>query len=193
MRVVDISDLASPRKVGLMNTPGYAEGIVIVNDRAYIADGESGLRVADISVPKSPKETALNDTPGYAFDVHVSGNLAFVADGKAGLRILDDSGHSVSIGLRWISKGLSAPALGIQPPPWEEKHEQLQHVRDVIFAQTDEIHLALQLRAQREDPLFLARLSLDPPKPRVTGYGLCRRFWTMRPRLLWCQRRQSTH
>ena len=95
MRVVDISDLASPRKVGLVNTPGYAEGIVIVNDRAYIGDGESGLRVADISVPKSPKETALNDTPGYAFDVHVAGNLAFVADGKAGLRILDDSGHSV--------------------------------------------------------------------------------------------------
>ncbi len=67
---------------------------------------------------------------------------------------------------------LSATAHTAQPLPWEEKHQQLLHQRDLIFEQLDEIHSVLVPRVQEEDPVLLKRLSLDPPQSRATGYGL---------------------
>jgi hypothetical protein len=56
--------------------------------------------------------------------------------------------------------------------PWEEKYQKLQIQSDTIFERLKGIHAILEWRAQREDPALLARLSIDPPKPRATGYGL---------------------
>ena len=56
--------------------------------------------------------------------------------------------------------------------PWEGKYQQLQIQSNTIFERLKEIHALLEGRAQIEDPALLARLSLDPPKPRPTGYGL---------------------
>ena len=55
---------------------------------------------------------------------------------------------------------------------WQEKLTQLKFQRDKIFEQLEEIHTHLVWRVQQEAPALLARLSLDPPKPRATGYGL---------------------
>ena len=66
----------------------------------------------------------------------------------------------------------NATAGTAQPLPWEEKYQQLQLQRDLIFARFVEIHSVLVPRVQEEDPALLTRLSLETPKPRITGYRL---------------------
>ena len=66
----------------------------------------------------------------------------------------------------------SITVLSDQTPPWEQKHVQLQQQRDIIFVQFEKIQTTLVVRVKDEDPSLLTRVSLDPPKTRVTGYGL---------------------
>ncbi|MCP4845631.1 MAG: hypothetical protein GY901_11100, partial [Actinomycetia bacterium] len=61
----------------------------VAGDRAYVADGISGLRVIDVSNPALPVEIGALDTPGLAYDVEVVGDLAYLADGNSGLRVID--------------------------------------------------------------------------------------------------------
>jgi hypothetical protein len=66
----------------------------------------------------------------------------------------------------------SALVCGDQPEPWEQKLDQLQIQREIIFTRLEGIYLILEKRVRTEEPGLLPRLSLEPPKPRVTGYGL---------------------
>ncbi|HBY94258.1 MAG TPA: hypothetical protein DEP84_09895, partial [Chloroflexi bacterium] len=91
LRVVDVSNPASPREVGIVDTPGQSHDVAVAGSYAYVADGESGLRVVDVSNPTSPREVGAVDTPGYAQGVAVAGNYAYVADGNSGLRVVDVS------------------------------------------------------------------------------------------------------
>ena len=43
LRVVDVSDPASPREVGSYGTPLYAYGVAVSGAYAYVADGSGGL------------------------------------------------------------------------------------------------------------------------------------------------------
>ena len=77
--------------VGSIDTPGDAQGILVVNDFAYIADGSSGLRIIDVSDPENPDELGSYDTPGISRAVFVVGDYAYAADFGSGLRIIDIS------------------------------------------------------------------------------------------------------
>jgi len=77
--------------VGSYNTPGWANGVAVSGDYAYVADGYLGLRVIDIKNPASPTEVGFYDTPIFSGDVKVSGNYAYVADKSSGLRIINIS------------------------------------------------------------------------------------------------------
>ena len=58
-RVMDISEPMSPKEIGFVNTPGYAEGVTVLGYNAYVADGGAGLRVIDISEPAEPREVEV--------------------------------------------------------------------------------------------------------------------------------------
>jgi hypothetical protein len=81
LRVLDISDPATPHEVGV------CEGSWVVMDMAgnyvYLADG-AGLRVVDVSDPTAPHEAGFCEAPG-ATGVVVSGEFAYL------------TGHSVEI------------------------------------------------------------------------------------------------
>ncbi|MCL6432257.1 MAG: hypothetical protein K6V36_15585, partial [Anaerolineae bacterium] len=94
LRVIDVSNPASPTEVGFCATPGYAYDVAVAGRYAYVADGDAGLRVVDVSNPSSPTEIGSCDTPGTCEGVAVAGSYAFVADGDAGLRIIDVSNPS---------------------------------------------------------------------------------------------------
>ena len=53
-------------------TPGEAQGVYVVGDYAYVADGDAGLTVFDVSTLSSPSEAGSFDTDGYAQNVYVS-------------------------------------------------------------------------------------------------------------------------
>ncbi len=81
MRVVDISNPRDPHEVGDYDTPGYAKGISLNGDYAYIADRWGGLRVVDINDPLDPYEIGYYVTSGSAIDIAISDDgLIYVAD-----------------------------------------------------------------------------------------------------------------
>ena len=63
-----------------MDTSGYALGVTVVGNYAYVADSASGLAIIDITDPTSPGAPVYMDTSGLAYGVTVVGNYAYVAD-----------------------------------------------------------------------------------------------------------------
>ena len=89
--VLDMTDPATPVRVGELATPGMVVDLSLSGDLLLVADWDAGLRIIDISEPASPTEVGFLYTPGIATGVAVSGSLAMVADGASGLRIIDIS------------------------------------------------------------------------------------------------------
>ena len=108
-----------PARIGAYDTPGDAEGIRLLDNLAYLADGSSGLTIVDIRNPAAPRGLASLNLPGYAFGLaitrsissSVTSTLALVAAGTGGLQIVDcpvytsdaaDARSSVDLGGRRI-------------------------------------------------------------------------------------------
>lgn len=100
MRVVDVSNPASPYEVSFYDTPGRAFDVYVSGSYAYVADWDGGLRVLDVSSPASPFEVGSCATPDTAGSVFVSGSHAYVTTGSSGLRVIDVSkpGAPVEVG-----------------------------------------------------------------------------------------------
>ncbi|GBC79584.1 hypothetical protein HRbin09_00806 [bacterium HR09] len=88
LRIINVSNPATPTEVGFSGTGGYAEDVEVSGNYAYVATGGRGLRIIDVSNPAAPVQTGFYDTPGDALGVAVSGSYAYVADGPAGLTIV---------------------------------------------------------------------------------------------------------
>ncbi|MCX6600175.1 MAG: hypothetical protein NT025_01260 [bacterium] len=78
-------DSSHVRLLGSYDTPGFARGVAVVGNYAYVADG--GVRVINITNPVAPSEVGFCGTPGGALGVAVSGNYAYVA-AWGGLRVV---------------------------------------------------------------------------------------------------------
>jgi hypothetical protein len=83
--------IAGAQIVGSVDTPGWANAVVVDGGYAYIADSDSGLTVVDLSDPADPQVVATVDTPGTALGVDVVDAIAYVADYTGGLRLFDVS------------------------------------------------------------------------------------------------------
>ena len=81
MIVISIADPEHPEEVGYFDTDGYAKGVTVSDDYAYVADVRSGLRVISVADPEHPYEVGFYDTPGKAYNVALSEDgLIYVAD-----------------------------------------------------------------------------------------------------------------
>jgi hypothetical protein len=78
-------------EVGLVAAPGWAEGVALSGDYAYVSyTFEMALQVVDISMPTSPREVGFVYTSGHARGVAVAGEYVYMADDEAGLEIFLD-------------------------------------------------------------------------------------------------------
>jgi hypothetical protein len=100
LRIVNISDPASPSAMGTYDTPGDALGVAVSGNFAYIADGSSGLVAVDISNLISPVLGSTLSLFDDAYDVCVDGDFAFVAEGDTGLAIVDIRWPDMSMSVR---------------------------------------------------------------------------------------------
>lgn len=91
LRIIDVSNPASPVLLGTLDTPGQALRVTVVGTTAYVADYTAGLQIIDVSNPASPALIGSFDTAGEAEEVRVADGLAYIADGTAGLQIVDVS------------------------------------------------------------------------------------------------------
>lgn len=97
--IADISYPTYPDPRGVTEAPGYARGISVTNDSAFllVACGEVGLSIFDMSNFDEGwgifPLVSWTDTPGYAESITIldDESLAFMACGTAGLQIIDYS------------------------------------------------------------------------------------------------------
>lgn len=73
-----------------IDTPGFAENVVVSGSRAYVADGFFGVAVIDLADPSRPVLENSLETPGYAYSLEREGELIFLADATT-FRIIDIS------------------------------------------------------------------------------------------------------
>ncbi|MCW9681957.1 cadherin domain-containing protein, partial [Dolichospermum planctonicum UHCC 0167] len=91
LQIIDISNPTTPTRKGSYDTSGWAFGVQVVGNYAYVADYDSGLQIIDISNPTTPTLKGNYNTSGYARGVQVVGNYAYVADDEDGLKIINVS------------------------------------------------------------------------------------------------------
>lgn len=84
----DITDPLHPTPTGIFSTYGESAGLVVRDDRAYVAAGSTGFYVIDVSDLTNIRMLGHVDTPGQAEGITIAGDYAYVADGAAGLRLL---------------------------------------------------------------------------------------------------------
>ncbi len=94
--VVDISDPASPVPVGRYATNGFATGVAVAGDYAYLSAGDGGLEVIDVSDPVLPIRVGQSATSGSADSVAISGSYAYLT---STLGMLDSLSRIEAIGI----------------------------------------------------------------------------------------------
>jgi hypothetical protein len=98
--------------LGTLTLPGFSSGndLEVVGTRAYMADGDAGLRIIDIVDPAAPVHVGTFAAPGSVRGVQVVGNLAYLANVAAGLQVVDVSnpGAPVLVGTNGTPNGASA-------------------------------------------------------------------------------------
>jgi hypothetical protein len=87
LRVVDVSDPRAAIEVGVYDTPGRVDNLVVADQRVYLVDGD--LRIVDVSDPAAPAEVSFYDLPDLAPTPHVAVQGHFVVLSGDGVQVLD--------------------------------------------------------------------------------------------------------
>jgi len=89
--IADIGDPRQPVETGSLRTGGYAYGVAVTGNVAYVADGWEGLKAVMVADRTHPSLLGSYQTPGWAFGVTATWTTAWVADAFGGLRVLNVS------------------------------------------------------------------------------------------------------
>ncbi len=95
VRIMDASNPAKPRLIGLLDTPGQARSVQIIGNVAYVADTYGGFVTYDVSDPTRPQ---MLDQETFSFSAAVNFTIvdgkAYVAEYDSGLAVYDISDPS---------------------------------------------------------------------------------------------------
>jgi hypothetical protein len=89
LTLVDVSNPATPKRLGAYSFPEKIWGIRIVGSLVYVAADFYGLGILDISNPAAPVLRGSIKLAGQAKNVAIVGTTALVADHMSGLDIVD--------------------------------------------------------------------------------------------------------
>jgi len=88
--VADVSDPASPVKLGAVEIPERAQDIAVLEDIVYVATYSHGLRIIDASNASSPVEVGeFLPEWGRVYGIDVQGSYVYLAADLDGLIVLD--------------------------------------------------------------------------------------------------------
>ncbi|MCB9176518.1 MAG: hypothetical protein H6648_05095 [Caldilineae bacterium] len=115
--IFDVSDPATPRPVGRLDTPGWAGELAVVGHRILVADAPGGLRIVDATDPTAPVELGALATElrAYGLAVDPSGRRVLIADNLGGLIVADLSDPRAPRRLGRLETGLAAYAVALSP------------------------------------------------------------------------------
>ncbi|WP_457626683.1 LVIVD repeat-containing protein [Persephonella sp.] len=93
LTAVNISDIDNPQVMSYVDTPGYTNGVILLDNEtlAYIPDATSGITIVDVSNPNNLSVIKSIKTGLYASSVSLSEDekTAYVSASYSGLYILD--------------------------------------------------------------------------------------------------------
>jgi len=104
----------SPVALSFIPIPGFANGVDVNGNFAYVAAGGAGLQVVNVINRSNPVIVGSLSLPGNANDVKLLGNLAFVAGGSAGLHIIDITDPLTPVKLATLSTGANALDIAVR-------------------------------------------------------------------------------
>lgn len=98
LRLIDVSNPASPRPLGASSETGGAD-VVVRDGYAYVAAYDAGLRIYDVTSGTAPVLVGTAGTLGQAGQVRVDGQFAYVLNGGYGfsLAIVDVTNPSAPV------------------------------------------------------------------------------------------------
>ncbi len=99
LTIVDISNPASPMRLGAYTFPEKIWGFRVVGSLVYVADDFFGLGILDVSNAAAPALLGSFKTPGQAKNVAVFGTKAVVADHMSGVDLIDVSNRAKPVSL----------------------------------------------------------------------------------------------
>jgi hypothetical protein len=88
---IDIQDPTNPQGISFYTQGGRAQGVVISDGYAFLANGVNGLRVFNIDEPESPTDLGSFETSARPMSLTVQDTLLFLSAVDSGVRILDIS------------------------------------------------------------------------------------------------------
>jgi hypothetical protein len=91
LRVLDVSNPALPKEVGVCGNLELAGRVTIAGNYAYVAADLNGMRIIDLSNPAKPREIGSFEGPGNVTRIAIANNHAYLADYSGGLYIVDIS------------------------------------------------------------------------------------------------------
>jgi hypothetical protein len=89
LALIDISDPLSPTVTSWIDTPGFANDVVVAGNVALVADFDGGLRIINVTQPNAPVEVGFFLTSEAVYGLAVRNNIAYLADGNGGLRLVN--------------------------------------------------------------------------------------------------------
>lgn len=100
VRIIDVSNPASPVNRGQVDTPGEAQRIRVRDNIAYVADQAGDLQILDIADPDAPRIASSYAKVGHCLDVALAGNYAYLVDGFS---ILDITQPTAPVQLGYLT------------------------------------------------------------------------------------------
>jgi hypothetical protein len=123
-------------RIGNFDTDGVSNGVQVVGDLAFIADGENGLQIVDVSDPTSPQFVGSFETEGSVEDVYIETVTAYVASehgGRQGINIRNAYLASGKAGVQVVNvNNPSAPRL-TGSTPVKGNAQQLEIVNNQAY------------------------------------------------------------
>lgn len=103
----------TPTDLSFVSIPGFANGVAVNGNYAYVAAGAAGLQVVSVSSRTSPSIVASLSLGGNSNGIRLLGNLAYIAGGSAGLQVVDVTNPLAPVLRGTLSTGGNALNLAV--------------------------------------------------------------------------------
>jgi len=111
--IFDITNLKAPSYVGSYDTPGYAQGVDVSGQYAYLADGPLGLKILDVANPAAPQLVASKVLGQGVWNVYKSSNYVYAMGGSVWAVDVSDPQNPVVVST-WSINPFEGGAAAVQ-------------------------------------------------------------------------------
>jgi len=153
IRLVDISDAASPELLSHFKTPGFTQSVALSDSLVIVASYPGSFRVADISDPETPRVIVGLDSLGTSYSADFSAPFLYVASGYDGITVVDLSDTAMP----QVVSTLDSPGRAFD----------LQVSGEHLYVADADEGLQVYSLAQPANPQWLAGLNLNAHAIRV--------------------------